>query len=263
MTPIRRVWVTRAEPGAARTADRLTALGFTPIIAPLLTLAPLPEALHAAPDPAAVAALALTSPNGVEAFAPLIPRFRHHPAFAVGDATAEAARAAGFAHVRSAAGDIHALARLIAAEAPAGPLLAPGAREPAGDLPALLPDRPVQRLPVYAAFETHAPRPNPSTRSCSIPPAPPARLLQSWRPICPAPPHPAASPSASPKPPPRPCAPSISPKSASPPPLMNRRCYRLLASPPLPYKEPSSLARASMRERRWGRFSSAGRAPHS
>lgn len=159
MAPIRRVWVTRAEPGAARTADRLTALGFTPIVAPLLTLAPLPGALDAAPDPAAVAVLALTSPNGVEAFAPLIPRFRHHPVFAVGDATAEAARAAGFADVRSAAGDIHALARLIAAEAPAGPLLAPGAREPAGDLPALLPGRPVQRLPVYAAFETHAPAP--------------------------------------------------------------------------------------------------------
>lgn len=154
--PIRRVWVTRAEPGAARTADRLTALGFTPIVAPLLTLAPLPGALDAAPDPAAVSVLALTSPNGVEAFAPLIPRFRDHPVFAVGDATAEAARAAGFADVRSASGDIHALARLIAAEAPPGPVLAPGAREPAGDLPALLPDRPVQRLPVYAAFETHA-----------------------------------------------------------------------------------------------------------
>ncbi|MFY0400237.1 uroporphyrinogen-III synthase [Brevundimonas naejangsanensis] len=159
MTPIRRVWVTRAEPGAARTADRLTALGFTPLVVPLLTLAPLPGALDAAPDPAAVAVLALTSPNGVEAFAPLIPRFRDHPVFAVGDATAEAARAAGFTDVRSAAGDIHALARLIAAEAPPGPLLAPGAREPAGDLPALLPDRPVQRLPVYAAFETHAPAP--------------------------------------------------------------------------------------------------------
>lgn len=159
MTPIRRVWVTRAEPGAARTADRLTALGFTPLVVPLLTLAPLPGALDAAPDPAAVAVLALTSPNGVEAFAPLIPRFRDHPVFAVGDATAEAARAAGFTDVRSAAGDIHALARLIAAEAPPGPLLAPGAREPAGDLPTLLPDRPVQRLPVYAAFETHAPAP--------------------------------------------------------------------------------------------------------
>ena len=161
MTPIRRVWVTRAEPGAARTADRLTALGFTPITAPLLTLEPLPGALDAAPAPATVAALALTSPNGVEAFAPLIPRFRHHPVFAVGDATAEAARAAGFTDVRSAAGDIHALARLIAAEAPLGPLLAPGAREPAGDLPALLPDRPVRRLPVYAAFETHTAAPEP------------------------------------------------------------------------------------------------------
>ncbi len=161
MTPIRRVWVTRAEPGAARTADRLTALGFTPLVAPLLTLAPLPGALDATPDPAAVAVLALTSPNGVEAFAPLIPRFRDHPVFAVGDATAEAARTAGFTDVRSASGDIHALARLIAAEAPLGPLLAPGAREPAGDLPALVPDRPVQRLPVYAAFETHAPAPEP------------------------------------------------------------------------------------------------------
>lgn len=161
MTPIRRVWVTRAEPGAARTADRLTALGFTPLVTPLLTLAPLPGALDAAPSPDAVAVLALTSPNGVEAFAPLIPRFRDHPVFAVGDATAEAARAAGFADVRSASGDIHALARLIAAEAPPGPLLAPGAREPAGDLPALLPDRPVQRLPIYAAFETHAPAPKP------------------------------------------------------------------------------------------------------
>lgn len=159
MTPIRRVWVTRAEPGAARTADRLTGLGFDPIVVPLLTLRPLPGALEAAPAPDAVAVLALTSPNGVEAFAPLARRFRDHPVFAVGDATAEAARAAGFANVRSAAGDIHALARLIAAEAPPGPLLAPGAREPAGDLPALLPDRSVQRLPVYAAVETQAPAP--------------------------------------------------------------------------------------------------------
>lgn len=161
MAPLRRVWITRAEPGAARTAERLSALGFEPVVTPLLTLAPLPGALDAAPAPETVAVLALTSPNGVEAFAPLIPRFRHHPVFAVGDATAEAARAAGFADVRSASGDIHALARLIAAEAPPGPLLAPGAREPAGDLPALLPDRPVQRLTVYAAVETYAPAPEP------------------------------------------------------------------------------------------------------
>ncbi|MET4684148.1 uroporphyrinogen-III synthase [Brevundimonas faecalis] len=163
MRPIRRVWITRAQPGAARTAERLAALGFQPLIQPLLTIRPLPQALDQAPDPATVAALAFTSPNGVEAFAALTPLWRDRPVFAVGDATAEAARAVGFLDARSAAGDIHALARLIAATPRAGwngeTILAPGAREPAGDLPALLPDRIVVRLPVYAAIETEASAP--------------------------------------------------------------------------------------------------------
>lgn len=159
MRPIRRVWITRAQPGAARTAARLTALGFTPVVAPLLTLLPLPEALSHAPDLTTVAALAFTSPNGVAAFAALTPALRDRPVFAVGDATAEAARDAGFAETHSAAGDIHALARLIAATPVDGLILAPGAREPAGDLPALLPDRQVRRLPVYLADETRIPAP--------------------------------------------------------------------------------------------------------
>ena len=154
MRPIRRVWITRAQPGAARSAARLTALGYEPVVAPLLRIRPLPEALGAAPDFASVAALAFTSPNGVTAFAALTPELRDRPVFAVGNATAEAARDAGFTDARSAAGDIHALARLIAASPVQGLILAPGAREPAGDLPALLPDRQVQRLPVYAAEET-------------------------------------------------------------------------------------------------------------
>jgi len=153
---IRRVWITRAQPGAARTAARLTALGFAPVVTPLLTLRPLPAALSAAPDLSTVAALAFTSPNGVEAFAALTPELRDRPVYAVGDATAEAARAAGFTDARSAAGDIHALARLIAASPIQGLILAPGAREPAGDLAALLPQRDIQRLPVYAAEETGA-----------------------------------------------------------------------------------------------------------
>jgi uroporphyrinogen-III synthase len=156
MRAIRRVWITRAQPGAARTAARLTALGFEPVVAPLLALRPLPDALDAAPDLASVAALAFTSPNGVSAFAALTPDLRDLPVFAVGDATAEAAREAGFADARSAAGDVHDLARLIAATPIDGLILAPGAREPAGDLPALLPDHAVQRLPVYAAEETDA-----------------------------------------------------------------------------------------------------------
>ncbi|WP_312785148.1 uroporphyrinogen-III synthase [Brevundimonas sp.] len=156
MRPIRRVWITRAQPGAARTAARLTALGYDPVVAPLLAIRPLPDALKTAPNFATVAALAFTSPNGVAAFAALTLDLRDLPVFAVGDATAEAARDAGFTDARSAAGDIHALAALIKASPIQGLILAPGAREPAGDLPALLPEHAVRRLPVYTAEETDA-----------------------------------------------------------------------------------------------------------
>lgn len=160
MSSIRRVWITRAQPGADRTAERLAASGFDPVVAPLLAVRPLPGALAAAPDFDAVQALAFTSPNGVAAFAALTPGLRDRPVFAVGDATAHAARAAGFADPRSAAGDIHALARLIATQAPNGLILAPGPREPAGDLSALLPGRRVAVLPVYEAVETGASAPD-------------------------------------------------------------------------------------------------------
>ena len=91
------------------------------------------------------------------AFAVLTPD-RSRPVFTVGDATAEAARAAGFAQVESANGDLHRLAaRLIAQGSGVGPLLVPGAREPSGDLPALLRQHLEARaLPVYEAVETAA-----------------------------------------------------------------------------------------------------------
>lgn len=147
--------MTRAEPGAARTAGRLAALGFAPVVAPVLEIRPV-----AAPEPdlRGIGALAFTSPNGVEAFARLTPR-RDQPVFAVGDVTAAAARAAGWDDVVSASGAIGDLERLLADRA-AGPVLAPGAREPAGDLAGRLAGRiEVRRLPVYEAVETAAPTP--------------------------------------------------------------------------------------------------------
>lgn len=80
------------------------------------------------------------------------------PVFAVGDATADAARSQGFADVRSAHGALADLAALLIAGAPKGGwVLVPGAREPAGDLPALLAGRvPARALPVYEAVETGA-----------------------------------------------------------------------------------------------------------
>lgn len=126
------VWITRARPGAEATAARVAALGFTPIVDPLLEVAPLDAVI----DLAGVAALAFTSANGVEAFARLSAE-RDLPVFAVGHATARAAAEAGFEAVSSADGDVQDLARLIAAARP-GPVLWAGAREPAGDLVTLL-----------------------------------------------------------------------------------------------------------------------------
>lgn len=127
------------------------------MIAPVLAIRPIAQA---APDLTGVAALAFTSRNGVAAFAALTGA-RDLPVFTVGDATAEAARAAGFDPVRSAGGDLTDLARLLAAERPRnGVVLVPGAREPAGDLAALTAAGPrIRSLAVYEAVETGLPAP--------------------------------------------------------------------------------------------------------
>jgi uroporphyrinogen-III synthase len=125
-----RVWITRAEPGAAATAGRLRALGHEPLIAPLLEVRALADVRL---DLTGVEALAFTSANAVAAFTALTTA-RDLPVFAVGEATAEAARAAGFVAVDSADGDVDALAARIAAAAPQGAVLYPSAVEPAGDL---------------------------------------------------------------------------------------------------------------------------------
>lgn len=151
-----RVWVTRARPGAERTAARLTALGFAPQVVPLLEIAPLSPAL----DLTGVDALAFTSVNAVTAFSALTDA-RALPVFAVGDATAEAARVAGFASVRSASGALGDLAALIRADGRGRTLLHPGAVEPAGDLSALVgPSASVRALPIYEAREAEAAPPD-------------------------------------------------------------------------------------------------------
>jgi uroporphyrinogen-III synthase len=135
VSPVRRVWVTRAEPGARATAERLRALGFEPLVAPLLEVRLIPGGPI---DLTGVAALAFTSANGVAAFAARSPE-RALPVFAVGVATAAAARAAGFTDVVSADGDVEALAPVIAARRPGdGTVLHLAPTEPAGDLVAAL-----------------------------------------------------------------------------------------------------------------------------
>lgn len=145
----RRVWVTRARPDADRTADRLTALGYEPVMQPLLQVVDLDLP---PPDLDGIAALAFTSRNGVRAFAGLTPR-RDRPVFTVGDATAQACREEGFAEVISADGDATGLGRLIAQTGPDGPVLWPTARAPGADLTGLAAPARVVALAVYETVE--------------------------------------------------------------------------------------------------------------
>jgi uroporphyrinogen-III synthase len=112
--PLRKVLVTRPQPGATETARRLAARGYTPIIAPVLTIVPRTLRL-----PAAAQAILATSANAVQ------PGLPDLPFLAVGDATAARARDAGPTKVRSAGRDAAALATLACAICdPAGlPLL--------------------------------------------------------------------------------------------------------------------------------------------
>lgn len=114
-----RVLVTRPEPGAGATARRLAAGGYEPLRLPLSRTGPL---AHALPDDLAAEAVAATSANALRfADAALVARLREKPFFAVGGRTAAAARGAGFADVREAAGDAAALAAVLAGLFPAGP----------------------------------------------------------------------------------------------------------------------------------------------
>ncbi|CAO4164108.1 uroporphyrinogen-III synthase [Methylorubrum aminovorans] len=113
-----RIWVSRPEPGAGRTARRLAELGHATLVAPVLRIGPGGE-----PPPAGrFDGLILTSAN---AAAPLAGAgFPAAPVFAVGRRTAERAERMGLRSVLCADGDAADLARLVAAHVrPGGALL--------------------------------------------------------------------------------------------------------------------------------------------
>ncbi len=188
---MQQVWITRAQPGAQATARRVAALGLTPVVQPLLEVR---ETGTGLPELEGIAALAFTSANAVRAFAGRSDD-RALPVFAVGEATAEAARAAGFGDVTTSFGGTTALADLIAArrEHIAGAILHPSAAEPAGDLagdlaqaglvarrlvlyetlPADIPSSFSERLASLAFVLVHSPRA--------------ARILRGCLDACPAP----------------------------------------------------------------------------
>ena len=129
-----RLLVTRPQPDAERTATALRQRGHRVITAPLVRIEPLADAPI---EDQPWAAILITSANAAAAIA-LHQRRRallDVPAFAVGDRSAEAMRAAGFATVVSASGTVGDLARLVAERAkPNVTLLYLAGEERAGDL---------------------------------------------------------------------------------------------------------------------------------
>lgn len=106
---MRRVLVTRPEPGASRTAARLREMGFAPVSLPLSMTMPLvvnPKTLANHAD-----AVAVTSANAIRhASTALLERLHALPCHAVGRRTAEAARRAGFLSVTEGPSDALGLA---------------------------------------------------------------------------------------------------------------------------------------------------------
>jgi uroporphyrinogen-III synthase len=100
--------ITRPLEDAKPLADLLQARGVDCVVEPLLEIVPKPDA---AIDLDGVQALLFTSANGVRAFAAHSTR-RDLKVLTVGEGSAEAARAAGFADVTAAGGDVDALAAL-------------------------------------------------------------------------------------------------------------------------------------------------------
>ncbi len=146
-----RVLVTRPEQEAKRFAAQLAEHGIEAVLAPLLAVEPLDAPL---PPLESMQALVFTSANGVRAYAARETR-RDLPAYAVGEATAAAAREAGFGNAISAGGDAEGLAALLVdrIDPAKGPLLHVAGADQAGDLPGALRARgfAVQQAVLYRA----------------------------------------------------------------------------------------------------------------
>ena len=106
-----RLLVTRPEPDAERTAAGLRTRGHIVLVAPLLRIETVENA-EIGPGP--FAAILVTSANAAPAIVThrRFAQLRALPVFAVGDRSAQAMRALGFADVTSANGEVGDLAAL-------------------------------------------------------------------------------------------------------------------------------------------------------
>lgn len=134
--------ILRPRPGADATAARARALGLEPAVAPLFAMRPL---AWTAP-PGRFDAVMLTSANAARHAGDGMTPYLALPCYAVGEATATAARATGFVDLRTGPADGAALIALMAAEGVRAAL------HPCGADHIALPDSVrIADVPVYAS----------------------------------------------------------------------------------------------------------------
>ena len=154
-----RLLLTRPRQDSLALADVLARRGVSALIEPMMTIR-IDEAARL--DLSGVQAVLLTSANGARALAAAAPEkaARRVPVLAVGCATAQAARAAGFGTVTAADGDVDALAALATARLRpgAGRLVHVAGRVSTGDLAARLSAAgfEAERVPLYDAVAVGA-----------------------------------------------------------------------------------------------------------
>lgn len=137
MTKARRhILITRPKEDAAVLAADLQKRGFTPLIAPMLSIKPITDAELVTRG---IQGVLFTSANGVRAFAARSDR-RSVTVWCVGAATAATAREAGFHDIRTAGGNVKELAKLVIDNVKPGDgaLLHAAGSTVAGDLAGLL-----------------------------------------------------------------------------------------------------------------------------
>lgn len=132
-----KILVTRPAPDNETSAARLVALGFDPVILPLIEMQALTPEL---PAPHQISALAVTSANALRALetSHSLSAYTALPLFAVGDKTASVANELGFEDITIAQGDLSSLTAILKQNHFERPVFYPHGVHVSGDLRELL-----------------------------------------------------------------------------------------------------------------------------
>jgi len=109
---MRKLFLFRPQPAADASAERARTLGLEPVVTPLFQIHPVK---WIAPDPASYDGLLLTSANAIRHGGDGLEAMRGLPVYAVGEATAEAARESGFKVRKTGTGNVDDLLAAIPA----------------------------------------------------------------------------------------------------------------------------------------------------